>query len=225
MANRVTKAERQRRAELLARGMYVCARLDCPFQGQPQSLDQFTRESRAADGVGSRCLTCRRAYRDTDAAKAAIERYNNSARGRAKIRERAGRSRMTAAARNFMQARWTVANAVALGSLPPANNFLCALCRTRKARDYHHHRGYQKPHWRDVVPVCRFCHATLDDNPARKPGPRGPFQPPRQAYVPSPVCKKGHPFTRENTAIYGGRRVCRICHRRRSRDAKARAKT
>lgn len=47
--------------------------------------------------------------------------------------------------------------AVAEGQLPRVNTLLCSDCGAQ-ASDYHHHNGYERTHWLDVVPLCRKCH-------------------------------------------------------------------
>lgn len=51
-----------------------------------------------------------------------------------------------------------VNNAVQSGNLPPAWSMVCSVCDEAQAAHWHHHKGYEKQHWLDVVPVCRLCH-------------------------------------------------------------------
>ena len=51
---------------------------------------------------------------------------------------------------------WAVKN----GILPHPNTKQC-LCGNHKAEQYHHHKGYAKKHWLDVVSVCRKYHTRL----------------------------------------------------------------
>jgi len=57
------------------------------------------------------------------------------------------------------RARGAVGNAVRKGVMPPAKNLLCN-CGA-KASGYHHHLGYARVNWLDVIPVCTRCHARL----------------------------------------------------------------
>lgn len=54
-------------------------------------------------------------------------------------------------ARNFVN------NNIAKGRLERAKNLTCAHCG-KQASDYHHHNGYSREHWLDVIPLCRPCH-------------------------------------------------------------------
>jgi hypothetical protein len=53
------------------------------------------------------------------------------------------------------------------GKLPRASTKPCVRCGKR-AREYHHHLGYEREHWLDVTPVCSVCHrATHLEVPGR----------------------------------------------------------
>lgn len=228
MANRVTNAERAKRREMLTRGMYVCARIKCQYAGAEQPVGQFYRDSRAVDGVGAMCYACR-AARNADPEYQAAKRRRALAPGQvAKQRVRLRRSKAADIARGVAKARWTVKNAVTDGRLLPVHTRECVDCGS-PARDYHHHNGYADAHLLDVVPLCRACHVVREDNPARRPGPRGEFRPPRATLLSRSVCRFGHALTPENTAIFKRRdgesyRRCRTCHRARTRENRARMK-
>lgn len=55
-------------------------------------------------------------------------------------------------------ARSAVHRAIKAGKLPCATSLLCKSCG-EPAKQYHHHNGYDKPNWLEVVPVCTACHA------------------------------------------------------------------
>lgn len=50
--------------------------------------------------------------------------------------------------------------AVKTGKLPKQDTLPCVHCN-RTAQQYHHHKGYEREHWLDVVPVCRKCHTAV----------------------------------------------------------------
>jgi hypothetical protein len=52
-----------------------------------------------------------------------------------------------------------IRRAIKMGRLAPAKKCLCSTpdCN-RQAAHYHHHKGYDKAHRLDVVPLCGFCH-------------------------------------------------------------------
>lgn len=52
-----------------------------------------------------------------------------------------------------IQARDAVSNAIKRGELPKAQTCQCVYCG-QPATTYHHHNGYRKEHFLDVVPVC-----------------------------------------------------------------------
>ena len=42
------------------------------------------------------------------------------------------------------------------GKKPPARTLKCRQCG-KQAEEYHHHKGYAKENWGDVIPLCRSC--------------------------------------------------------------------
>lgn len=53
-----------------------------------------------------------------------------------------------------------VAAAVTAKRIPPARDCTCVGCGA-PAREYHHHRGYDKAHALDVVALCIKCHRQI----------------------------------------------------------------
>ena len=56
-----------------------------------------------------------------------------------------------------ISARKAVWYAVKVGKLAHISTLKCFNCLS-PATAYHHHKGYDKEHWLDVVPICRMCH-------------------------------------------------------------------
>lgn len=54
------------------------------------------------------------------------------------------------------RARTAVNRAVRAGKLPRASTLACSC--GKPAREYHHHNGYAREHYLDVIAVCAFCH-------------------------------------------------------------------
>lgn len=57
------------------------------------------------------------------------------------------------------KARWAVLICVELGFLTKPE--FCAHCGERKTLEGHHHNGYEKAHWLDVIWLCRACHCKV----------------------------------------------------------------
>ncbi len=55
------------------------------------------------------------------------------------------------------QATRYVSKAIRTKEIPPAKELLCKDC-SGLAQEYHHHLGYEREHWKDVVALCRKCH-------------------------------------------------------------------
>lgn len=65
---------------------------------------------------------------------------------------------------NEARARGTVSDAVRNGKLPPAWSMVCDGCQEAQAAEWHHHNGYEREHWLDVVARCLDCHGLEHSN-------------------------------------------------------------
>lgn len=94
-------------------------------------------------------------YNRSAARKASVKRYEQSEKGQRNRKRIAQRH-----ARRFPEkrkAKDTIQNEVKRGRMPRATELVCANCGSA-AEHYHHHLGYAKKHWLDVIPVCAKCH-------------------------------------------------------------------
>ena len=55
-------------------------------------------------------------------------------------------------------ARAAVYRATTSFRFPPANTLVCEVCGEALAAHWHHHLGYEREHWLDVIAVCKECH-------------------------------------------------------------------
>ena len=87
-----------------------------------------------------------------------VKKYYSSAHGRESNRQNIARWR----ARNpkAAAAHAAVRAAIGRGDLPRQCDVKCSHC-PNQAAEYHHHNGYEKEHWLDVVPVCCACHDAI----------------------------------------------------------------
>lgn len=131
-------------------------------------VEAFGRNKRLADGLSAACLECnRRAYTPR-------ERGPSPLRG-IKMSDEAKR-KMAAAHRGSQNHRWkgglslkknrnpletlakrAVNHAIEAGYLATPKRLPCFDCG-KKAKEYHHHRGYEQAHWLEVQALCRKCH-------------------------------------------------------------------
>lgn len=96
-------------------------------------LSAFSLDIHRADQRKAKCLACSRV---------AIRR-----------KRRLGRPSVTVG----NQASEAVRLAIQRGKLAPIETQNCQRCGY-KAEHYHHHIGYAKQHWLDVMPLCISCH-------------------------------------------------------------------
>lgn len=59
---------------------------------------------------------------------------------------------------DLTRAHTTVNRAVRRGLLPPAWSMVCDGCDEMQAAHWHHHKGYDRQHWLEVIPLCLDCH-------------------------------------------------------------------
>ena len=53
-------------------------------------------------------------------------------------------------------AKAAVRQAVKIGELAPVGSLQCSC--GEPANQYHHHKGYAREHWLDIIPLCKKCH-------------------------------------------------------------------
>ena len=153
----------------------VCPCPNCIHQGQPQPIENFSRNSGRADGRSGWCKSCMcsattrwyatpsgklslKKHKHTEKGIAARKRYEQSQHFRDKRRDRRQNDILY---RQRLQARSAVNHAIRDGKLPEPESLFCIECNIA-ASQYHHHLGYDKEHWLDVVPMCMPCHLEAD---------------------------------------------------------------
>ena len=106
---------------------------------------------------GRKCSECKRLrkwedfyndYKNREGFTFTCDICNRNAHGREYIRATRERNRVYSAVRR----------AVISGKLPPIKTCACKSCG-KPATNYHHHNGYEKENWLDVVPLCGKCHS------------------------------------------------------------------
>lgn len=124
----------------------------CTKCDKVKPLDKFRKDSRERDGRRAYCKEC---------ARKADKEY----RKRPEVQKReaayqAGYKNPRAFAEknpDALKAHNSVNNAVRAGVLARPSSCICVKCGNR-AREYHHHNGYDASHVFDVIPLCRSCH-------------------------------------------------------------------
>jgi len=162
----------------------------CRACKQTKPISEFYKNHRSRGGYFGKCKTChiqyvmtyrqtergRAVYRkanrkckQTEKGKSRKKRYRKSDKGRRAACKYASTYRKTEKGklrrknqriRNLhkFQAREAVRHAVRGGKLPRADALKCSC--GNQAKHYHHHNGYDKAHWLDVVPICVPCHGS-----------------------------------------------------------------
>ena len=118
----------------------------CPQCAEFRSRDAFGFDRTRDDGLSGWCRACR-ARGEKSRRDANVEQTRQTLRTRYRTDP----------------ARWhahvAVARAVAAGVLTKPTS--CPTCQRQRRIEAHHHRGYARKNWLDVVWRCRQCH-TLD---------------------------------------------------------------
>ena len=145
-------------AEILELPIKICCHCK-----QSKPTPEFSKNSSRKDGLSHNCKTCEYSrlikYRHTDKGRefhiTAAKRYKQTAQGKRVTRISSKKYRDKSKIKT--KARYVVSEAVRKGLLPKPDTAKCRLC-PEQGQEYHHHRGYEKEHWLDVIPVCTSCH-------------------------------------------------------------------
>ena len=136
---------------------------ECTECGEVKPVDSFHRAKIGLYGHYSKCKECKNAltrkYLSTPAGKKARLRANKKY-----YRTKKGKKQKAKDQRAFCQrypkkhsAHRTIAREIELGRIPKASDCTCYNCG-KHAVEYHHHNGYAKRYYRDVIPLCKGCH-------------------------------------------------------------------
>ena len=92
-------------------------------------------------------------HQESEKFKAVCKLYRNSEAGR--ITQRKYRQNH----REQCNAKAAVERSIKSGKLPRPDSLQCSC--GKQAKQYHHHNGYDKKYWLDVVPLCVSCHGKV----------------------------------------------------------------
>lgn len=150
----------------------------CPQCKEVKPVSEWYKNKRQPDGFSAWCKDCTkdyhyqnrdqrnahsRDYHKTERGKQVEKEYLRTETGRAtrrRIRKR--RYNTDKEFRERCRARSAISNAIRLGLMLPAKSQTCTRCG-EQAQQYHHHNGYEREHWLDVIAVCRSCHKYLEE--------------------------------------------------------------
>lgn len=150
----------------------------CSKCKQLKDVSEFHRNKVMTDGYANQCITCFREthkrYRDSEKGKQRQRNYQTSEHGRIVHREACSKYRQTEASKASYadyykrckqknRSRGRVFDAIRSGRMQPATDFPCKYCGN-PALEYHHHNGYDDEHSFDVIPLCKACHTSADNN-------------------------------------------------------------
>ncbi len=146
----------------------------CTKCKQVKPLSEFSPRKSRPCGYKSCCKVCASVdvitYYYTDKGKAAAKQYRQSINRKianhkykqtekGKVTER--RYYRKSYYKDFkIKSRVTVSQAIRNNRLPSSKLLKCTYCQNQ-ANEYHHHLGYDKVHWLDVIPICHICHKRI----------------------------------------------------------------
>lgn len=132
----------------------------CTKCGLIKNIDDFHVEKSRSDGRYPSCKACVKVYHDEHSKELTKKAAEWNASHPAEIKRNK---------RNYVvnnphkaQSRVAIHQAVAAGKLPKVTTLICSVCNRKQAEHYHHHRGYERKHWLDVIPVCAVCHIDIE---------------------------------------------------------------
>lgn len=144
-------------------------------------MKDYARRYRQSESAKALRNAASKRYRATEAGKAkrrerqrtkyaADVPYRELLLNRAKARQRTetGRAQNNARTSAYRKrhpervaARSAVNHAIESGALPKATERACEKCGV-PATEYHHHAGYSKENWLNVIAVCKSCHWSIE---------------------------------------------------------------
>jgi hypothetical protein len=134
----------------------------CTKCGVTKPIAEFYRCKR--DGLYPSCKVCARlaskksyASGGRERKKRPTEEQRKRARQSEKGKARRRRAKAKARGTNKHNARKAISDRVYRGTMAKATTLECRECG-KPAAQYHHHLGYEREHWLDVVPLCCECH-------------------------------------------------------------------
>lgn len=125
----------------------------CHICQKTQSFSEFYKHPKTKDGYQVWCKSCISTYNQIYAKK-----YRKTSKGKLILRQTQKKYRRDHP--QIMSAYDAVKIAIRSGKISKITKLDCCYC-PNKAEQYHHHKGYAKKHWLDVIPVCKKCHRKI----------------------------------------------------------------
>lgn len=138
---------------------------ECKACGEVKPISEYCRNSLGKDGYFAACKQCvyRRnvEWRKSPDGRAWVKKYreNHPRHGPHSGQEymREYRKKYRERNQDKVAAGKAVGRAIKRGKIPHPATVSCKECG-EQAREYHHHLGYEREHWLDVIALCRKCH-------------------------------------------------------------------
>lgn len=131
----------------------------CSKCNQIKQFSEFHKDNKNKSGYRTDCKVCNlkrvSKYHQTKQGKTTRKQYRQTEKYKTAHRKRI--SRYTTRHPEQDKARKAIKHAIRDGKIQKASSFKCNYC-PKQAQEYHHHKGYAKKHWLDVLPVCKICH-------------------------------------------------------------------
>lgn len=143
------KELRQEAIDLARQGLKRCCRCK-----SVRPFEHFSKSSQSYDGLGFQCKYCDQIVN---------QRVNWSIPESSKSRRKAYQQYRKKEYPEISKAHLEVNKAIKRGDMLAASDCACMACGAQ-AKEYHHHNGYDKEYWLDVIPLCVSCHRLIERN-------------------------------------------------------------
>ncbi len=134
----------------------------CCICKKEKEVSKFSKNRSRKDGLCSKCKHCdnilSRIYHRTEKGRENRRLYCQTEKQ--KQAHRLSSKQYSQKNKSKRLAQQAVYRAIQAGKLSRPDTLQC-LCGNHKAEQYHHHKGYAREHWLDIVPVCIDCHCEL----------------------------------------------------------------
>ena len=142
----------------------------CVSCKQSLLLTSFYKNKNYKSGCQSYCKKCShlrvKAYRRSENGRQYQKDYSRSKKQKAYQQSEAYKKSHRLAVKRWKnknkQKDKTIAQvnyAIRSGKITKPSTYLCKC--GKPAEHYHHYLGYERKHWRDIIPICHLCHNVI----------------------------------------------------------------
>lgn len=143
----------------------------CCLCKEIKDFSEFTKYKNGKHGLAHRCRICKhlsdKRYYDSQKGQQRYANYRETDTFKQYIKSDNYKERHLVGARKYnkkhpdrIKAHGFINNLIKSKRIARPDTFICFNC-TSPAKHYHHHLGYKKINWANVIPICIKCHNSI----------------------------------------------------------------